>query len=177
MHVFNARLNFALSWSVALAATMSSPTASSISAESTSGNLTAQYKLYKFQGCLKNGQHNDKKAILDALAEAHTILGADGNYNIGDHWHSMNAVEFFGNPSLLKQNTGRNSLKRNLENAYSFTNGWKFSSHTTAIYCRDGSLPDQDDFQWSRACGSPAFPDPIVVAPNYHGKNKPALLS
>ena len=147
------------------------------SSTSTSGaNFTAQYKLWKFKGCLKDKTHNDKEAVLDALNEAHKVLSADGNYNIQEHWHDMNAIEFFGNPTDLKSNNQRKGLKKNLQRAKSFTNGWWIQSETTAIYCRDGSLPDKDGVSWSTACNSNKFPDPIVVAPDYHGKDKPALM-
>ena len=151
--------------------TSSLPPAANVSSTST-GNVTAQYKLYGFHNC----QKGDQQAILDGLIEAHTVLGANGNYYVDSYWLSMNAIEFFGNPPILKNNGRRAGIKQNLQNAYSFTNGWWFQAHTTEIYCHDGSLPDQAGTSWSTACGSSDHPDPIVVAPNYNGNGKPAVM-
>ena len=161
---------------IALTAASSTATTTTTAPEATDSYVSAQYKLYKFVGCRKDKQHNDKQAILDALSEAHQLLGADGNYNIDNHWHGMGVVEFFGSPTDLKSNEQRPGLKQNLRNGYSFTNGWWLSSETTAIYCHDGNLPDKDGVKWSQACGSSQFPGSIVVAPDYHGKDKPALM-
>lgn len=110
------------------------------------------------------------------LKETHKILGANGNYYINEHWSSMNAVEFFGNPTYFKLNNQRKRSKQNLRNAYAFTNGWWLRSETTAVYCHDASLPDKDNVNWSQACSSSNYPDPIIVAPHYNGNNKPALM-
>lgn len=163
----------------AATATSAPPAPSSTGSLNTTGgggNFTAQYKLHGFRGCLKDKGHNDKEAILDALKEANTILGATGNYYMSQHWDSMNAVDFFGNPPDLKSNNLRAGLAKNMRNAYSFTNGWWVSAETTAVYCHDGALPDKNGVSYSTACGSANYPDPIVVAPDYNGKDKPALL-
>ena len=181
MLLFKVGSIFALFASLVTASSVSSapppgPTATGSVNATGGGNFTAQYRLYKWKGCLTGNGRNDKEAVLDSLKEAHTILGANGNYYVNDHWSAMSVVEYFGNPPDLKSNNVRAGLAKNLRNAYSFTNGWWVNSETTAVYCHDGSLPDKGGVSYSTACGSSNFPDPIVVAPDYHGKDKPALL-
>jgi hypothetical protein len=166
--------NTASSLAAALASSAVAPTVSDTARHN--GNATAQYQLWKWENCHHAGRNSQKDAILDALQEAHTILATAGNYYIGNYWDSMNALEFFGNPPALMKNGGRKTLQTNLRLAHAFTNGGFFTGITTAIYCDDGSLPDKDGVKWSEACGSPDYPDPIVVAPHYHGKDKPALM-
>jgi hypothetical protein len=135
-------------------------------------SFVAQYKLYGFHGC----KGKDESNILNALKEAHTILGANGNYYLNDHWDGMGAIEYFGNSPDLKINNQRDGLAQNFRNAYSFTNGWWFNWHVTEVYCHDGEMPDKNGISYSTACGSSSYPDPVVVAKDYNGAGYPALM-
>ena len=148
-----------------------------VSSDGDPGNLTAQYRLFGWHNCGSKGQ--DKKAILDAFSEAHKILGAYGNYyideggSLGENcWHSMNAVEFFGNPSAVKLGHRRKSIRQNFRKAYDFTNGWKFNSHNTQIFCHDESMFGI----WKDACSAEDQPSPIVVVPNYRASGQVAMM-
>ena len=155
--------------SIIATATIPTNTATSPTASTTvnDGNITVEYVFERFAGCSNLERH----AILDSLREAHEILSANGNVHFATYYYnSMNAVDFLGSPRAMKLSNRRLLLQENLSNARLFATSY-LDDKRSIIFCRKGSMPGKED-----ACGSSAFPDPIVVVNEFENDKTGMLL-
>ncbi|KAM0716044.1 hypothetical protein Q7P37_008558 [Cladosporium fusiforme] len=93
-------------------------------------DITTWAWLWGWHGCSKS----QKSAILNGLSEAHTVLGADGVYNIKNHWNDFATVEYLGPPWYLKSNKAEDGVRQRFDRAYKYQQSW-LSWYDTQVYC------------------------------------------